>query len=113
MKPWYRRVLPLLAFAGSLAFSTQALAAGTWETPKVIQEFIDYGDMVEIRASGNWIDPASCGNAFGARVNDPVRVDGFRKTLLAAFLSGKPVKIKVDNVVCHDGYPTFYAISVE
>jgi hypothetical protein len=92
-----------------------AAAAGVWTGWGQITELTEYGLGLRVTGLDLSANPAGCSHTETAFVDinlDNVQIDRLNSLLLAAFLSGREVSVKMDSSLCIENRPAIYAVSV-
>lgn len=95
-------------------FSGTADASSGWTTWGGITSFQDYGLGAEVETNAPVIKPSAC---VGSRYRisstlSEVAKDRLSRALLAAYMAGKSVRLKVDDVCTTDNMPSYYAVDI-
>lgn len=96
-------LLPLTASAGQYTSS--------WKT---ITQLESHGNGIRVYGLNLSPNPAGCSNTGSADVGHSLagaKREGLRRALIAAFLSGRKVKVKLDSTACSTGdRPILYGV---
>jgi hypothetical protein len=106
----------VIGFSCMLGFAAQADASSGWTTWGTITSYQDYGLGAEVELSAPVIKPASCtGSRYRASTALPSEAakDRLTRAILAAYLAGRSIRLKIDNVCTTDNQPGYYAVDLE
>lgn len=111
----------VLAAVTVVAVSFPALAGvSAFTGPGVVTRYEDYGSSLQVTTSAATINPAGCTTAalyFPKPGLTDIDKQNMSRDLLAAFMAGKNVRLKIDGTTCvTDGsstYPVYYGVRIE
>jgi hypothetical protein len=111
------------SLAGALLLgASAATAADQWSTYFII-DYLDNersgagSDSLAVkRDSGSHPNPAGCANttyAYPVSSTTSASRKVMTRTLLAAYFSGKPVRLRIDDGQCVQSSPAYYAVAMD
>lgn len=104
---------------GTILTTSLVASAGTWSEWGTITRIADYGQGLRIQGVDiSNANPAACSSTKWAHVNNTsnrtaAEVERANKMLMTAFLTGRQVRVKVDDDVCVENYPAIYAVEIK
>jgi len=115
MKNWGMR--SVFAAAAIVTVSYPALAGvSTFTNPGTITHFEDYGSSLQVSTSAAITNPAGCASTAlylpKSTLTDAEK-QNLSRDLLAAFVAGKNVQLKIDGTACNSGSPSYYAVIID
>ncbi len=112
-----QRATEVSIIVASLFFSGLTLAAGVWNSSwGTISQLESYGDDTHVIGLDLSPNPGGCSNTSLAKVRYSLsleRKEELRQVLMAAFLAGRQVKVKIDDNRCQGDYPSIYGVRVK
>ncbi len=103
------------AFAATTTFGIMAFGGQYIYTWGIISGLEDHGDDVDVHGLDLSPNPAGCATPSQARLQTSLssaKKEGLRSVLHAAFMAGRPVKVKLHATACNGTYPAIYGVLV-
>jgi len=98
-----------------LTFSATAFSAGAWTPAKKISQIEEYGSGIKVYGLDLSSNPAKCQENYVALPNptqEPDKINRLNSMLLAAYMAGKSVELKLSGTACSSNLPTYFAVRV-
>ncbi len=108
----------LMLLLSTLFFTSLSLAAGQYTQTSTISQLEEYGSGIRVHGLDLSINPAKCTKTSMAfpypdhQVTPDIKKDRYNSMLLAAFVAGQKVQIKLHATKCVENNPVYYAVKL-
>ena len=112
-----KALIKVLILLSLFIVTNNAYAGGVWSEPHVPVRIEEYGNGIAIRGFGpDTFNPKQCENlrlfVLSPGMSDK-QIDRINTLIISSTLSGKKIRLKVNDSHCEGGFRTFYAVALE